>query len=119
MKIFPDATPETIDFIIESYKNAGVEKRTISTHKKATPGKKKIEIKEGDIVDGIVKNVVAFGAFVDIGTKSDGLVHVSQISDSAFVKDPNDFLEVGQEVRVKVVNIDEKTGKVGLSMKNI
>lgn len=118
-ELYPDATMQTIDFILQSYQNAGVEKRTISTHKKATPGKKKAEIKEGDIVDGIVKNVVAFGAFVDIGTKNDGLVHVSQISDSKFVKDPNDFLEVGQEVRVKVVSIDEKTGKVGLSMKNI
>ncbi|MDO4764201.1 MAG: S1 RNA-binding domain-containing protein [Flavobacteriaceae bacterium] len=94
-----------------------MEKRTISTHKKANLGKNVTEIKEGDVVDGIVKNVVAFGAFVDIGLKNDGLVHISEISDTAFVKDPNDFLEVGQDVKVKVVSIDEKTGKVGLSMR--
>lgn len=71
------------------------------------------------MVEGIVKNVVAFGAFVDIGLKNDGLVHISQISDKDFVKDPNDFLEVGQDVKVKVVSIDEKSGKVQLSMKNL
>ncbi len=116
---YADANAETLEFILKSYKNAGIEKRTISTHKKANLAKSNQEIKEGDIVDGIVKNVVAFGAFVDIGTKNDGLVHISQISDKDFVKDPNDFLEVGQEVKVKVVSIDEKSGKVQLSMKNL
>lgn len=66
-----------------------------------------------------MKNVVAFGAFVDIGMKNDGLVHISEISNKAFVKNPNDFLEVGQEVRMKVVGINEKSGKVQLSMKNL
>lgn len=116
---YADANAETLEFIVNSYKNAGIEKRTISTHKKANLAKNNQEIKEGDIVDGIVKNVVAFGAFVDIGTKNDGLVHISEISDKAFVKDPNDFLEVGQEVKVKVVSIDEKSGKVQLSMKGV
>ena len=70
------------------------------------------------MVEGIVKNVVAFGAFVDIGLKNDGLVHISQITDR-FIKDPNEVLEVGQDVKVKVVSIDEKSGKVQLSMKNL
>ena len=69
-------------------------------------------------MEGIVKNVVAFGAFVDIGLKNDGLVHISQITDR-FIKDPNEVLEVGQDVKVKVVSIDEKSGKVQLSMKNL
>ena len=68
------------------------------------------------MVEGIVKNVVAFGAFVDIGLKNDGLVHISQITDR-FIKDPNEVLEVGQDVKVKVVSIDEKSGKIGLSMR--
>lgn len=68
------------------------------------------------MIEGIVKNVVAFGAFVDIGLKNDGLVHISQITDR-FIKDPNEVLEVGQDVKVKVVSIDEKSGKVQLSMK--
>lgn len=59
-------------------------------------------------MEGIVKNVVAFGAFVDIGLKNDGLVHISQITDR-FIKDPNEVLEVGQDVKVKVLKIDEKT----------
>ena len=66
----------------------------------------------------MVRNVVAFGAFVDIGMKNDGLVHVSQIADR-FVSDPKEEVEVGQTVKVKITGIDEKTGKVQLSMKNI
>ena len=68
------------------------------------------------MIEGIVKNVVAFGAFVDIGLKNDGLVHISQITDR-FIKDPNEVLEVGQDVKVKVVSIDDKSGKVQLSMR--
>jgi uncharacterized protein len=60
--------------------------------------------------------VVAFGAFVDIGMKNDGLVHVSQIADR-FISDPKTEVEVGQTVKVKVTGIDEKTGKIQLSMK--
>ncbi len=107
-KSYPDTNRDTIKFILSSYNEAGKEKRTISTHKKATPSKDISEIQEGDIVPGIVKNVVAFGAFVDIGLKNDGLVHVSHIADT-FIKDPNDFLQVGQDVQVKVLSIDEKT----------
>jgi tex-like protein protein-like protein len=68
------------------------------------------------VIEGIVKNVVAFGAFVDIGLKNDGLVHISQITDR-FIKDPNEVLEIGQDVKVKVVSIDDKSGKVQLSMR--
>ena len=67
-------------------------------------------------MEGIVKNVVAFGAFVDIGLKNDGLVHISQITDR-FIKDPNEVLEVGQEVKVKVLKIEGS--KISLGMRNI
>jgi tex-like protein protein-like protein len=60
--------------------------------------------------------VVAFGAFVDIGLKNDGLVHISQITDR-FIKDPNEVLEVGQDVKVKVLKIEG--GKISLGMRNI
>jgi uncharacterized protein len=66
----------------------------------------------------VVRNVVAFGAFVDIGLKNDGLVHISQLAD-AFVKDPMDFVEVGQKVKVRLTGIDKETGKIQLSMKNV
>ena len=118
-QLYDDVNIWTLEFILDSYKNAGIEKRTISTHKKAWIAKDAAEIKEWDVIEGIVKNVVAFGAFVDIGLKNDGLVHISQISDKDFVNDPNDFLEVGQDVKVKVVSIDGKSGKVQLSMKNL
>ena len=68
------------------------------------------------MIEGIVKNVVAFGAFVDIGLKNDGLVHISQITDR-FIKDPNEVLEVGQDVKVKVLKI--KGSKISLGMRNI
>lgn len=66
-------------------------------------------------LEGTVRNVVDFGAFVDIGLKEDGLVHISKISKS-FVKHPSDKLNVGDIVKVYVLNIDTERGKVGLTM---
>ena len=117
MEIYPDVNISTLEFIVASYESIWEEKRINSTHKKAMK-KWNVDIQEGDIVDGVIRNVVAFGAFVDIGMKNDGLVHVSQIADK-FVSDPKDEVEVGQNVKVKVTWIDEKTGKIQLSMKNL
>lgn len=76
------------------------------------------DLKEGTILNGTVRNVTAFGAFVDIGIKSDGLVHISEMSDK-FVRDPMEEVSVGDIVKVKVIGIDKERGKVKLSMKNI
>ena len=76
------------------------------------------DIKEGMILKGTVRNVVDFGAFVDIGIKNDGLVHKSQMSNK-FVKDPMDVVTVGDVIDVKVIGIDLKTQKVSLTMKDI
>ncbi len=65
---------------------------------------------------GTVRNVVDFGAFVDIGVKNDGLVHVSQISDK-FIKHPMDVVGVGDTVKVKILSIDYEKHKVGLTIK--
>ena len=65
---------------------------------------------------GVVTNVTAFGAFVDIGVHQDGLVHVSQISDT-FVKDPAEVVKVGQKVSVTVMEVDIPRRRIGLSMK--
>ena len=65
---------------------------------------------------GTVRNVVDFGAFVDIGVKQDGLVHVSQLSHK-FVKHPMDVVSVGDTVKVKIISIDPDKQKVGLTMK--
>ena len=115
-KLYPEATSLTLEFIAESYDQIGKEKRIHSSHRKAQEKIDPNSIIEGSIVSGVVRNVVAFGAFVDIGLKSDGLVHVSQIANK-FITNPADELEVGQNVQVKVMSM--KDGKIQLSMKAV
>ena len=74
------------------------------------------DLKEGMILTGTVRNVIDFGAFVDIGVKHDGLVHISEMSDK-YIKNPSDMVSVGDIVKVKVIKIDKERQKVGLSMK--
>ncbi len=74
------------------------------------------DLKEGMILTGTVRNVIDFGAFVDIGVKHDGLVHISELSEK-FVKSPSDIVSVGDIVKVKVIGIDQERQKVKLSMK--
>ena len=74
------------------------------------------DLKEGMILTGTVRNVIDFGAFVDIGVKHDGLVHISEMSDK-YIKNPSDIVSVGDIVKVKVIKIDKERQKVGLSMK--
>jgi uncharacterized protein len=74
------------------------------------------DLKEGMILQGVVTNVAAFGAFVDIGVHQDGLVHVSQLS-HRFTKDPNDAVKVGEIVKVKVLSADPERKRISLSIK--
>ena len=74
------------------------------------------DLKEGMVLTGTVRNVIDFGAFVDIGVKHDGLVHISEMSDK-YIKNPSDVVSVGDIVKVKVIKIDKDRQKVGLSMK--
>ena len=74
------------------------------------------DLKEGMILTGTVRNVIDFGAFVDIGVKHDGLVHISELSDK-FVKNPSEIVSIGDIVKVKVIKIDTEKQKVSLSMK--
>ena len=74
------------------------------------------DLKEGMVLTGTVRNVIDFGAFVDIGVKHDGLVHISEMSDK-YIKNPSDIVSVGDIVKVKVINIDKDRQKVALSMK--
>ena len=74
------------------------------------------DLKEGMILTGTVRNVIDFGAFVDIGVKHDGLVHISEMSDK-YIKNPSEVVSVGDIVKVKVIKIDLERQKVGLSMK--
>ncbi len=74
------------------------------------------DLKEGMVLSGTVRNVIDFGAFVDIGVKHDGLVHISEMSDK-YIKDPSQIVSVGDIVKVKVIKIDQERQKVALSMK--
>ena len=74
------------------------------------------DLSPGMELEGIVTNVVNFGAFVDIGVHQDGLVHISQISDR-FVDDPKKFVTVGQVVKVEVLEVNEKLKRISLSMR--
>ena len=74
------------------------------------------DLTEGMVLTGTVRNVIDFGAFVDIGVKYDGLVHISEMSDS-YIKSPSEVVSVGDIVKVKVIKLDQERKKVGLSMK--
>jgi uncharacterized protein len=75
------------------------------------------DLQPGMLLEGVVTNVANFGAFVDIGVHQDGLVHVSQLADR-FVKDPREVVKAGDIVKVKVVDVDVKRRRIGLTMKS-
>ena len=75
------------------------------------------DLKPGMALEGVVTNVTAFGAFIDVGVHQDGLVHVSQLADR-FVKDPREVVKAGDVVRVRVTNVDVERKRIGLSMKS-
>lgn len=74
------------------------------------------DLKAGMALEGRVTNVTNFGAFVDIGVRQDGLVHLSQMS-NRFIRDPRDAVQVGDVVQVKVISVEEETKRIGLSIK--
>jgi uncharacterized protein len=74
------------------------------------------DLREGMELEGVVTNIVAFGAFVDVGVHQDGLVHVSQLADR-YVSDPNQVVSVGQRVKVRVMGVDLQRNRIALTMK--
>ena len=76
------------------------------------------DLKEGQVLNGTVRNITDFGCFVDVGVKHDGLVHISEMSDK-FVKNPSEIVSIGDIIKVKVIGIDQERQKVKLSMKNV
>ena len=76
------------------------------------------DLAEGMELPGIVTNITAFGAFVDVGVHQDGLVHISQLADK-YVKDPNDVVKLHQHVRVRVIEIDRRRNRISLSMRGV
>ena len=76
------------------------------------------DLREGMILKGTVRNVVDFGAFVDIGVKQDGLVHVSEMAEK-YVRNPYAVLSVGDVIKVRVIKLDVERERIGLSMKGL
>ncbi len=74
------------------------------------------DLEVGMILKGTVRNVIDFGAFVDIGVHQDGLVHISQITNKKFIKHPLEVVSVGDIVDVKVISVDADKNRIGLSM---
>jgi len=74
------------------------------------------DLKAEMVLQGTVRNVVNFGAFVDIGVEEDGLVHISELSDQ-YVENPLDYVQVGNIVTVKILSIDERRRRIALSMR--
>lgn len=75
-----------------------------------------MSLKEGEVVEGVVKTITNFGAFVDLGDGVTGLVHISEVSEG-YVKDISEFLEQNQKVKVRVLAVDEENKKITLSIK--
>ena len=108
---------ETLQDIITELEKPGRDIRDINVRAELRNDVCEIEdLKEGMILDGTVRNIIDFGAFVDIGVHQDGLVHIKEISNK-FVKHPLDVLKIGQIVKVKVIGVDVKKRRISLSIK--
>ena len=114
-----DVGIHTIEDIVNELKKPGRDPREEMPKPILKSDVLKIEdLKEGMILTGTVRNVIDFGAFVDIGIKGDGLVHISELSDK-FVRNPMEEVSVGDIIKVRVIGIDLQKNKVKLSMKGI
>jgi uncharacterized protein len=107
----------TVTDIIKELEKPGRDPRPEFTTATFKDGVEKIsDLKVDMILEGVVTNVAAFGAFVDIGVHQDGLVHISALANT-FVKDPHTVVKAGQVVKVKVVEVDEKRKRIALTMR--
>jgi uncharacterized protein len=107
----------TITDILAELEKPGRDPRPAFTTATFAAGVEKIgDLKPGMVLEGVVTNVAAFGAFVDVGVHQDGLVHVSAMADH-FVSDPHTVVKSGQVVRVKVVDVDVDRQRIGLSLR--
>ena len=123
------AIKDQLDKLTELSKRKETILATIEEQEKLTPElRKRIEeswdsteiedLKEGQVLPGIVTNITNFGCFVDVGIKENGLVHISELADR-FVSDPTQVVSIHQHVKVKVLSVDLSRKRVQLSMKGI
>ncbi|MBS0011771.1 MAG: RNA-binding transcriptional accessory protein [Bacteroidales bacterium] len=108
----------TLEDIIEELKKPGRDPRSEIKEFKFADVRSIEDLSEGMVVPGIVTNITRFGAFVDIGVKNDGLVHISNMA-KGFVKDPGDVVKLHQHVKVKVIGVDTSRNRIQLSMKDV
>lgn len=108
--------PTVTDILSELEKPGRDPRPAFSTATFAAGVEKVADLKAGMVLEGVVTNVAAFGAFVDVGVHQDGLVHVSAMSDR-FVSDPHEVVKSGQVVRVKVIDVDVDRQRIGLSLR--
>jgi uncharacterized protein len=108
--------PTVTDILAELEKPGRDPRPAFSTATFATGVEKVADLKVGMVLEGVVTNVAAFGAFVDVGVHQDGLVHVSAMADR-FVADPHEVVRSGQVVRVKVLEVDVERQRIGLTLR--
>jgi len=114
-----DTGEETLKDIINDLLNPGYDMRFKVKILEFDPMVKQFEdLKVGMILNGIVTNITNFGAFINIGLKESGLVHISNITHE-FIKNPNEFLHIHQHVKVKVIDIDTGLRRISLSIKDV
>ena len=113
----PEIGPLAVRGIIRELRNPGHDPRRRPEKAHLDDAVSSIDdLKDGMILEGTVTNVTNFGAFIDIGVHQDGLVHVSELSNS-YIRDPNDAVKIGEVVKVKVLNIDHDRRRISLSIK--
>ena len=109
----------TLTDIMDALNKRGLDPREQAKAFSFDPNVHEIEdLRVGMLLPGLVSNITAFGAFVNIGVHQDGLVHISQLADK-FVSSPGDVVKLGQQVIVRVVEVDLKRGRISLSMRNV
>jgi protein Tex len=108
--------PTVTDILVELEKPGRDPRPSFVTARFAEGVEKVADLKPGMVLEGVVTNVAAFGAFVDVGVHQDGLVHVSAMA-NRFVKDPRDVVKPGDVVRVKVLSVDVPRNRIGLSLR--
>ncbi len=108
----------TVKYVVEELKKPGRDPRTVFKKTEFMEGLKAIEdVKPGMLVNGVVSNITNFGVFVNIGVHEDGLIHISELTDRGFIKDPREVLSLGDEVRVRVIGVDVPKKQISLSLK--
>ena len=109
----------TLTDIMDALNKLGLDPREQAKVFSFDPNVHEIEdLHVGMVLPGLVSNITAFGAFVNIGVHQDGLVHISQLADK-FVSSPGDVVKLGQQVMVRVVEVDLKRRRISLSMKSL